>query len=485
MKALKKSVDELINSFNPHQKQKKFSLVKNTWESVKESTKFINSPAGIPLSYRDRGVLELLIQLTQANKKLVDYSWLQEKFSRGGHDMSQRNIYRILQNFGNCFTCKFYNSIEFEGKKYFNKILITPTDQLQNILDDAYNKLLESKGRKNYNYCPQSSYKSEQNFLPNQKILSTLIYKYIRKQKEITTTELVTTNAHAREESEQKNEIININQKTLEVALLDEPPKVFCKEPSEPKPKIVKFMSRLEENPISNATGSGSLHLPVANPDQYATSNIITLPVPDDPSLVKLRTEICKSFGSLTGPHLVKQTSIVIFDQKKIGIRMNNIELAEEEKNQLRSCIKSVYGEDIKIVALGSKSINYPPDKTELPLPKEPIVNDKQQRDLPLLPEDIWGLIRKKLIDRLHQGKWIDYHWFSKLVATVDESSKQLTLKAPTSFTKDYIYQNYLSDIEEIATKNDFVVGLAYGNEKIYYNKPIGILKDITPTNLL
>lgn len=483
MKAIRTSVDKLVNSFNPHQTQRKFYVVQDTWESVKESTKFINNSNGMPLNYRDRGILDLFIQLNLKNKRLIDYSWLQEKFSKGSRIMSQRNIYRILQNFSNCFTCKFYNSIEFEGKKYFNKILIIPTSQLQNILDDAYNQLLQSKDKRKYKFTPSipdiREQKTRSEFLPNQTKISTPIYSNIRKQENnITTTELDSTNARAREEIHQTNKIIN--QKTLVVAKLMEPPKVFCKEPPEEKPestaKIVKFMSPIQENPVSNSTRSGSLQSEVANPQAFTTSNVITTHNLDDHSL--LYSELFKHFGSLACSSLIKQLKFIMLGKKKIGIKINNVNLSNEEKIQLRACIKNVYGEDTKIVALGSKSIDYPPNKATTSNEGRgqivPFLSENQEKSITAkvssqLSTDIWGLIRKKIADKF--GEWICNFWLGRVEVIIDNDLKQLTLKAPTSLSKEYIYQNYLYDIEEIAAYYDFSVGLGFGNEKIYYYK--------------
>lgn len=461
MKALAKVCDELFETIS---KKEKIPKTLDTFDLIKEHYKFIKRPDGKLLNSQDTKALATLLSFLENNKLLVTYEWFEEKLLK-----SQRTVRRTLQNLGNCFNYKFFKLITIKDKKYYNRILITPTNQLQQILSDSYLQLTETKYKKKYIKHFKNPYKiadtSQQCSLGEVDKLSHNIYKYKRKQEEITTTEIVTTNARAREESKQKIE--NINQKTLVEANLTEPPKVFCKEPPEPKPQIVSIMSRLEENPMGNATRSGEPHLQVAKDTQYATNNVVTLPKPDDPSLKKLHAEIYRTFGSGRSGELLKQSKFILLGEQKIGIRMSNIELTEEEKKQLRSCIRNVYGEDIKMVALGAKNIDLSPET-----PEKPVANDKPQNDIPRLPSDIWGLIRKKLIDQLHHGKFIDMNWFSKLEATVDEKTKQLALKAPNIYTKNYVFENYLSDIEELAAKNDFAVGLYHGDDKIHYSNP-------------
>lgn len=498
MKALAQALDNLFLTIS---EKEKVPVVLDNWERIKESYKFIKRPDGKDrtigkrLSSQDKQVLSVLIELIKKNKQIVDYKWLEEKLLK-----SQRTIKRILNNLGNCFDCKFYNSLEINNKRYFNKILITPTPQLQNILFESYGELAKTKYKKPYakhfqnpyiivdsdgQKCPEGSTK-----------VSTPIYSNIRKQKNnITNTELDSTNARAREEFQQNNEIIN--QKTLVVAQLMKPPKVFCKEPSDTEPnstaKIVKFMSQLHENPISNSTRSGSLQSEVANPQAFTTTNVITLLNTGDPSLTKIHLEICKSFGSLVGADLVKRIKFLILGEKKIGIKISNVEFSEEEKNQLRLCIKNVYGDDTKIVALGTNIKEL--DRDILSRTKEgggeivPSLPDKSAKDIisdkePKLTLDIWELIRKKLIVQLHKGEFINTNWFSKLEASVDERLKKLTLKAPNSFIKDYIYENYLSYIEEIAAKNNFIVALVYYDGEIpFFSNPKKILKEIADYN--
>lgn len=89
----------------------------------------------------------------------------------------------------------------------------------------------------------------------------------------------------------------------------------------------------------------------------------------------------------------------------------------------------------------------------------------------PQISGDIWETVRSKFIDLVPQGKLLDQHWISKLEASIDASSRKLTLKAPSSFIKDWVSDNYMHHIVRLAGGMGFAVGLGYGNEKPYYSK--------------
>lgn len=82
----------------------------------------------------------------------------------------------------------------------------------------------------------------------------------------------------------------------------------------------------------------------------------------------------------------------------------------------------------------------------------------------PKLQPNLWGDIRRGLIGSL--GKFVDLHWFSKLEAVIDDEAKNLTLKAPNNFVKDWINQNYIHHIEKLAARVGFAIGIGHGDEK-------------------
>ena len=81
--------------------------------------------------------------------------------------------------------------------------------------------------------------------------------------------------------------------------------------------------------------------------------------------------------------------------------------------------------------------------------------NDRTEYE-PQLPTNVWGTVRSKLIDLLYQGKWVDRNWFSKLEASIDEETKEIKLKAPNNFVRDWVFHNYQHLIEQTCLKANY-----------------------------
>jgi hypothetical protein len=75
-------------------------------------------------------------------------------------------------------------------------------------------------------------------------------------------------------------------------------------------------------------------------------------------------------------------------------------------------------------------------------------INQNKTQELSL-PTGVWGRVRQRLISIY--GEAIDRNWFSKLTPCyIDEKKKEIKLKVPTSFVRDWIKENYLNTIENI-----------------------------------
>jgi chromosomal replication initiation ATPase DnaA len=70
----------------------------------------------------------------------------------------------------------------------------------------------------------------------------------------------------------------------------------------------------------------------------------------------------------------------------------------------------------------------------------------------------IWGRVRQRLISIY--GEATDRNWFSKLEALEDVQKNEVKLKAPNSFIKDWINQNYFDVIEKAINDNQYSVFL-------------------------
>ena len=77
--------------------------------------------------------------------------------------------------------------------------------------------------------------------------------------------------------------------------------------------------------------------------------NIITKP---EHSKIQLNQMILKSFDTLTASKIMDNCKFIPIDPSKLGVQVNSTELSNQEKNLLRICIKSAYGDDINIISL-------------------------------------------------------------------------------------------------------------------------------------
>lgn len=66
----------------------------------------------------------------------------------------------------------------------------------------------------------------------------------------------------------------------------------------------------------------------------------------------------------------------------------------------------------------------------------------------------VWGNIRRSLIKT--NGEAIDRNWFSKLIPLVDETARELKLKAPTSFIRDWVESHYQHLIESVCMRENY-----------------------------
>ena len=131
-----------------------------------------------------------------------------------------------------------------------------------------------------------------------------------------------------------------------------------------------------------------------------------------------------------------------------------HVELTDLDKkiilNQIKATHENIDFKDEKLGFINEFQIIMPARKDS----NSNKTNRKEYE--PWLPTNVWGTVRSKLIDLLYQGKWIDKNWFSKLEARIDEETKELKLKAPTSFIRDWITQNYQHLIESVCTRENY-----------------------------
>lgn len=86
--------------------------------------------------------------------------------------------------------------------------------------------------------------------------------------------------------------------------------------------------------------------------------------------------------------------------------------------------------------------------------------SNKPNIETPKLLHNIWGTIRSSLIEHHGQsGVALDNHWFSKLNASIDTNNRNITLKAPTNFIKDWVQSQYSCLIDKICQTHNYSFG--------------------------
>jgi hypothetical protein len=124
-----------------------------------------------------------------------------------------------------------------------------------------------------------------------------------------------------------------------------------------------------------------------------------------------------------------------------------NIDLSQRQYRLILEQVQSIYGSFISCLEFIIKNQETP---TLGVLPAAFLVGNTESEMFP----GVWGQIRTRLIKTCGEG--IDRNWFSKLTANIDEERKEIKLKAPTSFVKDWIQQNYQHLLEQFCNKENY-----------------------------
>ena len=78
-------------------------------------------------------------------------------------------------------------------------------------------------------------------------------------------------------------------------------------------------------------------------------------------------------------------------------------------------------------------------------------VEIKGTANIPTLQQGVWGDICRQLIETF--GIHVYNNWFSKLKPVIDEQNRTVELKAPNTFTQQWIETSYGGVIQKIAKK--------------------------------
>ncbi len=123
-----------------------------------------------------------------------------------------------------------------------------------------------------------------------------------------------------------------------------------------------------------------------------------------------------------------------------------HVELSELDKDIILKQVQGIY-ENIDLVNGSFEFIKI----LEIIISDGTVDTKLNQQTLQTLPVSNWNQMRSRLIDIY--GVDVDRNWFSKLEVIEYEEKKEISVKAPSVFVKDWIIQNYWNLIEELANK--------------------------------
>ena len=184
-----------------------------------------------------------------------------------------------------------------------------------------------------------------------------------------------------------------------------------------------------------------------------------------------LSAEIFETFGEPFANLLQDNCTFILLAPDKIGIKTNaDVTLNDIEKAKIRKCIKSVYGENVKIVTTNNiKSITT-----------DEFANNN---DINLLARVFRANLMKSLLEKYEEkyAQHIIKNWFDKLCLSEKSSNHKLVLVGST-FVLNWIEREYLLFLEKAALQSNFLIELHYRNN---LERPIVFSKKTRVTKIV
>ena len=122
-------------------------------------------------------------------------------------------------------------------------------------------------------------------------------------------------------------------------------------------------------------------------------------------------------------------------------------QLSGHEKDVVLSQVKSIYSG----LELDIESVEYLVENACRQVQGYDEVRTKETPIMPTLQQGVWGDISRQLIEIY--GIHIYNNWFSRLTPIIDEQNRTIELKAPNSFTQQWIESNYEDTLRKIIVK--------------------------------
>jgi hypothetical protein len=198
-------------------------------------------------------------------------------------------------------------------------------------------------------------------------------------------------------------------------------------------------------------------------------------------SKMLLSKAIFNAFGEHAANEIQDNCEFMFLKPDKLSIKVKQgVILEEHEKAKLRACIRSVYGENVKIVADAYKSQTMSVPELRV------VANNNDAGTNPRVAVSVfpssglsanWAKFRAKLLERFnarYEAKYSEHivkNWYDRLCISNDSSQDRLVLVGD-GYVIDRINQDYFSQTEEAVFRSGIDVELHYEANR---QKPIVI----------
>ncbi|WPY01648.1 DnaA_N domain-containing protein (plasmid) [Candidatus Trichorickettsia mobilis] len=231
-----------------------------------------------------------------------------------------------------------------------------------------------------------------------------------------------------------------INQLMLKLASKYPDRKFFSKN------SVLSYMSKILLHEIRDAVQVSNGNFRFGNANEQSSKEkylqAIEATTATD-NISKLKRKIAGIFHTDIAYSLLNGASYKVNKERLVVTTAATLDLTTHQQDLLLQQAQSVYGNHIRYLDISVLT---------------PTASKQQTSSITTAVfEGVWGKIRENLIDYYGSGGLgLDKSWFSKLTAEEDPTRKQLTLKAPSRFIKDWIQSNYLQLIDNICSKENY-----------------------------
>ena len=168
----------------------------------------------------------------------------------------------------------------------------------------------------------------------------------------------------------------------------------------------------------------------------------------------QLKKKLASSLEAATAYKLLKAFEAIDINNRICNLHLSKyLELTAMEEKIILQEIQAIYNR----FDFGDERLGHIERlKIIMPAKTATTLIDQNKMEKSLLPAGMWGRVRQSLVEAY--GDATDRNWFSKLTANINEESKEIKLKAPTNFVKDWIETNYLDVIKRLVNNEQFKV---------------------------